>query len=474
MTNKEKLLEQIKTVENLDDIKTVGAFKQIHGVAFNGLEFDFEFLDKVKEAYKERGVTDFPNKFEEYIQEFYATEEEEQKAVAEWFHNFSEQKKKKKTQTTTKNGVIVPADPPASLNPITASELDKKEIKPIEWLVDYLLPFGLLLLSAPPKNFKSYMALQLCVAICSGGSFLGFKCSKRACLYLDLESTERRPKNRLNQMLGKDTPKPSNLYIATGNREVKRIGSGFETQIKQQLEEHPDIKLIIVDVYQLIALPKKGGANSYEQEYESLKALKKIVDTYNIGIMLITHNRKMKDGSDVFNEVSGSVAMTGSMDATWIIKKDRSSKEATLYITGRDLEQRELKIKFNTDNYQWEYIGTAEDIELQRRMRAYNESPILETIKKLLSINNGRWEGSASDLRKWSQLSNCRKIEESSEKIGKFINNNKEFLLWYDNIKVVDGVHRKRIFTTVPAVQTDTTVPAVQTVQGNRQQELDI
>ena len=119
-------------------------------------------------------------------------------------------------------------------------------------------------------------------------------------------------------------------------------------------------------------------------------------------------------------------------------------------------------------------MGTVDDIELQRRMQAYNESPILETIKKLLSINNGRWEGSASDLRKWSQLSNCRKIEESSEKIGKFINNNKEFLLWYDNIKVVDGVHRKRIFTTVPTVQTDTTVPTVQTVQGNRQQELDI
>ena len=126
MTNKEKLLEQIKTVENLDDIKTVGAFKQIHGVAFNGLEFDFEFLDKVKEAYKTRGIADFSDKFEEYMQEFYATEEEEQKAVAEWFHNFSEQKKKKKTQTTTKNGVIVPAEPPASLNPITASELDKK------------------------------------------------------------------------------------------------------------------------------------------------------------------------------------------------------------------------------------------------------------------------------------------------------------------------------------------------------------
>lgn len=101
MSNKEKLLEQIKTVENLEDILTVGAFKQIHGVAFNGLEFDFEFLDKVKEAYKERGVTDFPNKFEEYIQEFYAAEEEEQKAVSDWFHGYNKPKKKPKTVIET-------------------------------------------------------------------------------------------------------------------------------------------------------------------------------------------------------------------------------------------------------------------------------------------------------------------------------------------------------------------------------------
>lgn len=468
MTNKEKLLEQIKTVKNLDDIKTVGAFKQIHGVAFNGLEFDFEFLDKVKEAYKERGVTDFPNKFEEYIQEFYAAEEEEQKAVAEWFHNFSEQKKKKKTQTTTKNGVIVPADPPASLNPITASELDKKDIKPIEWLVDYLLPFGLLLLSAPPKNFKSYMALQLCVAICSGGSFLGFKCSKRACLYLDLESTERRPKNRLNQILGKDTPKPDNLYIVTGDKEVRRISLGFETQIKQLLEEHPDIKLIIVDVYQLIALPKKGVANAYEQEYASLNILKKLVADYNIGIMLITHNRKMKDGSDVFNNVSGSTAMTGGMDSTWIIERDRNSKEATLHITGRDLGEKNLKIKFNTDNYQWEYMGTVDDVEQQRQLESYNKSPILKTIKKLLEVNDGRWEGSATDLKNINHF-----IDDSVEKIGKFINNNEHFLLLYDNIKVKSRrTNRNKLYTFTYTTSTTNITDITNTT--NTQQELNI
>lgn len=414
MTNKDKLLQQIIEVDN-ETLLNVGAFKQIHGAAFNGQELDFDFLDKVSNAYKQKGIEDFDQQFNQYLDNFEHKESETTRNAAKGVVSKSE-----KIRATTKNGEIVPTNPPANLNPITASELDKKNIKPIEWLVNEILPFGLLLLSAPPKNFKSYMALQLCTTICLGGRFLDFDCNKHACLYLDLESTERRPKNRLNQILGKDTPKPDNLYIVTGEREVKRIGDGFETQIKQQLEEHPDIKLVIVDVYQLIALPKKGNQNAYDKDYESLRALKKIVDTYNIGIMLIHHNRKMKDGGDVFNEVSGSIAMTGSMDATWIIQKDRRSKEATLNITGRDLEQRELKIKFNTDTYKWEYMGTAEDIEFQRLQFEYEQSPITETVKKLLHQNNGYWEGAADDIKKASKYLSWE-IDDAPQKIGKLV-----------------------------------------------------
>lgn len=475
MSNKEKLLEQIadSSIE-IETLLNVGAFNQIHGVAFNGSEFDYNFLEQVAKAYKSRNITNFPELFNNYMQEFNAKEKEQAKGISKWLDN----KISKKTRTTTRNGVIVPSVPPANLNPITASELDKKDIKPIEWLVNKILPIGLLLLSAPPKNFKSYMALQLCTSICLGGKFLDFDCNKHACLYLDLESTERRPKSRLNQILGKDTPKPDNLYIVTGEREVKRIGDGFEVQIKQQLEEHPDIKLVIVDVYQLIALPKKGNQNAYDKDYESLRALKKIVDTHNIGIMLIHHNRKMRDGSDVFNEVSGSIAMTGSMDATWIIQKDRRSKEATLNITGRDLVQQELKIKFNTNTYKWEYLGTADDLEQQRRQRAYDESNIRITILKLLKLNNGKWQGSSSDLIKNSRLMNCE-IYEKAEKVGKFINDNKEFLLWFDNVKVENkrtNSKRLYVFTTDTTVITDTTDTTVitDTVQNNIQQELDI
>ena len=112
--------------------------------------------------------------------------------------------------------------------------------------------------------------------------------------------------------------------------------------------------------------------------------------------------------------------MTGSMDATWIIQKDRRSKEATLNITGRDLEQRELKIKFNTDTYKWEYMGTAEDIEFQRLQFEYEQSPITETVKKLLHQNNGYWEGAADDIKKASKYLSWE-IDDAPQKIGKLV-----------------------------------------------------
>lgn len=472
MTNKEKWLQQVKKVD-ANILKKTECFKLIYGIAFNGREFDNDFLREVDKEYKEKGISDFKEQFSNYINETEQKEREVAKNVTKVIDDRLEKNRPRETKTTTQNGVIVQEPKLANLNPITANELDKKDIAPIEWLVNEILPIGLLLLSAPPKNFKSYMALQLCTEICLGGKFLNFNCHKHACLYLDLESTERRPKNRLNQILGKDTPKPDNLYIVTGEREVKRIGNGFETQIKQQLEEHPNIKLIIVDVYQLIALPKKGGQNAYDKDYESLRALKKIVDTYDVGIMLIHHNRKMKDGSDVFNEVSGSIAMTGSMDATWIIQKDRKSKEATLNITGRDLEQRELKINFNTNTYKWEYLGTAEDIEQQRKQQEYEQSPIVKTVKKLLKTHNGQWQGSASDLKKSSELMNGCEIHEKVEQIGKFINGNEHLLLLYDKIKLNSRRTNKckvYIFTDT----TNTTNTADTTNTTNTQQELDI
>lgn len=330
---------------------------------------------------------------------------------------------------TVKDGKIVPGKQIKPLTAVSAAELSKMEIPPIEWIVDKILPVGLSMIGAPSKYYKSYMALGLCIAICNGEKFLNFDTNKHGCLYLDLESTKRRPKSRLRQILGPDGKPPDNLYILTAEDGVERLNEGFQEQIEQQLIEHPDIKLIVVDVFQMIRQPAKRNQTGYDRDYEDFKPLKEIADKHSISMMLIHHTRKMKDPSDVFNELSGSMGVMGALDCAWVItKEDRYSAEGVLNVTGRDMESQKFKIKFNKKSFQWEYIGTEEDVEAQRLQFEYEQSPIVETIKKLVKQGGGHWEGSASDIKEASKYLSWE-IYEDVRKIGNLISRY-EGLLW--------------------------------------------
>lgn len=105
MNDKEKLLEQIKTAD-MNDIETVGAFKQVYELSHNNdLKYDFKFLDKVKEAYACRGV-DFPTMFNDYyLREFRSKEEQE--ALAGWCSGKSTEKPKNE-QKKVSTGERVP------------------------------------------------------------------------------------------------------------------------------------------------------------------------------------------------------------------------------------------------------------------------------------------------------------------------------------------------------------------------------
>ena len=108
--------------------------------------------------------------------------------------------------------------------------------------------------------------------------------------------------------------------------------------------------------------------------------------------------------------------MLGAQDCAWMIsKKDRFDNEATLYITGRDLESRNLKIEFKKDVFRWVYIGTAEDIEDQRFQAEYDQSPIVETIKKLVKTRQRALGGIRTGDQERKQVSGLGDIRRCSE-----------------------------------------------------------
>ena len=306
------------------------------------------------------------------------------------------------------------------LSPISAKELEELDIPPVKWIVKDLLPVGLSILGAPPKYFKSFMALQLCIDVSKGIPFLDFETVKSGTLYFDLESTKRRPKDRLEKINGVFFP--DNLYLITDEDDVKKINEGFEEQLNTILDEHPDIKLVVIDVFQKIRPPQRSYKAVYDRDYDDLAPLKKIADSREICIVLIHHTKKAKE-NDVFDNLSGSTGLTGSMDTTLVItKKDRFSNEGVLNVTGRESDSKRLKIEFDKDSFQWISHGDMDIFEMYQKEQAYLSNPVVLTIKAIVETLKDKlpWEGSASDIKEISRFFDIG-IDDDARSIGKTI-----------------------------------------------------
>lgn len=324
-----------------------------------------------------------------------------------------------------------------SIKAPSAADLMEMDIAPIRWAVNKLLPCGIGFLSAPPKYFKSFLALQVCIAICNGEKLFGQDTSKMGCLYFDLESTERRPRDRIKLMAGDRIPQ--GLYFITANMlpaingNPISLANGFTNILSDQLQQHPDIGFVVIDVFQKIRTKQGKGQSDYAYDYQDIQILQKLAAEKNISILLVHHSRKMKDSADAFNNMSGSTAILGASDYSWVIDKDkRTDDTATLHITGRDIESQELSIQFDSKHFCWNSLGTAEEVQAKKEMDDYEQSPVIATIRKLMQ-DTDRWTGTATDIihsGSYFQTNIYDKPQQVSATIHRFI----------DLLMVVDGI----------------------------------
>ena len=169
-----------------------------------------------------------------------------------------------------------------------------------------------------------------------------------------------------------------------------------------QLSIYPDIRLVIIDVYQKIRAPSKKGISFYEKDYGDGEALQKFALEHNICILLLHHNSKKAYGDDPYNQMSGSTGLLESVDTAMVITKGKRFENTTkLSITGREIRPEELVMEFDDTSFRWKLQGTALEVERIKQMQEYKESPIIATIKKLVEQSDAdpkEWRGSASDL----------------------------------------------------------------------------
>ena len=305
----------------------------------------------------------------------------------------------------------------------------KADLPPIINLVEGMLTKGLGGLSAKSKLGKSWLALQLAVDLACGSDFLGFPTQKCSVLYIDLENTPSLTQDRLRQILdGRDAPK--NLYFA---HDYNLMGEGFEEDLTGFLKSHPDVKFVVIDVFQKVKRGKQQNQTDYEADYEILTVLKSIADKYDGCIMPIYHDRKFVDPTDPFSNLLGSTAIVGVSDFVWVLfKEHREDKEATLAVTGRTIQDASFKLK--REGVKWVNLGNAAAVEETRRRQEYARDPVVNTIKKLLSQNNGKWKGRVKEIIESSQYFKGCRIYGSAQKVGQIIRKRIVDLQEYDQI----------------------------------------
>ncbi|MEM2932470.1 MAG: AAA family ATPase [Nitrososphaerota archaeon] len=254
---------------------------------------------------------------------------------------------------------------PSRPQPKRAAELMAKEIPPITWVIQGLLPQGLSILAGKPKLGKSWLALHLGLAVAYGGKALGsIDVPEAEILYLCLEDTERRLKERICKLTSRETV-PSNFYYCT---EWAPLLEGAYLLI-DWLVEHPACKLVVIDTLAKIRPISHPGVNAYQADYTALSQLKLVADEFNAAILAVHHTRKMP-ASDILDTISGSTGITGCADTILILNKEgRVQADAILSVTGRDVEDQELALEFSPETGLWRLVGSAQEYRLSQERK---------------------------------------------------------------------------------------------------------
>ena len=268
---------------------------------------------------------------------------------------------------------------------ITAEELLSTPLPPVKWIVPGLLPAGLALFAGPSKAGKSWLTLWLCLQVAQGKPVWGREIEPRTVLYLSLEDTLNRLQDRLFRLVGsEDTPEKLILHT-----ECQSIGQGLEEQITSFLYNHSDTGLVVIDTLQKVRSCDQSGS-MYASDYKDVSALKSLADKYGICILLIHHLRKQA-ASDPFDQISGSNGLMGAADTTWVMQRKRTSKNADIILTGRDLDRRTLYL--HEENCIW--LLDEEETAEEQRLKA-----VPEYLWKVAEYGEqaGKWQGTATEL----------------------------------------------------------------------------
>lgn len=296
-----------------------------------------------------------------------------------------------------------------SIKVYSASEILSMELPEPSYLVEDLLPEGVTILAGRPKSGKSWTALNIAVAVATGGKALGkLQAKKGKVLYLALEDNTRRIQERLDIVL------QGEQHIE-GLDVILEIPRDYWLDFLRTLEGY---SLIILDT---LARVKKSSKNQniYEADYEAITPIKHLSDQKGVSFLIVHHTKK-KDEEDPLYMVSGSTGLTGAADTILVLNKSNKS----LYIVGRDIEEKNYSIKFDENIMSWIVEGDYEEVKRSNERKEI--LAVLEEIgaemnaKQIAEITGKNYNTTRNLLRKMAEAGELERVGRGLYKLPSF------------------------------------------------------
>lgn len=251
----------------------------------------------------------------------------------------------------------------------TDAAIEAAELGETRWAIQGIVPEGACLLAGAPKLGKSWLALNLALAIAHGGVALGkIQVEQGNVLYLALEDGPRRLQKRLRKLMQASGSQPTGrIYFAT---RWARCRDGGLAALKDQMQKLRP-RLVIIDTLARIQDARHGTDNAYVSDYQVISPLQELALEMGIAILFITHVRKGGSAleSDPLEEVSGSMGLTGAADVVLVLKRKRSETDGKLFVTGRDIEEATINLHWDPRYCLWQWTEEVPHSDLNADQR---------------------------------------------------------------------------------------------------------
>ena len=207
-----------------------------------------------------------------------------------------------------------------SLTVVNALDIYTKDLPPTKWYVGDILHEGACLLSGDPKAGKSFLALEIVIAVAGTSATVCGSLPVHVhgrVLYLALDDrSEKRIHKRLHQ-LTQDEEALRNIDIVCAGP-VPSLAEGLD-QLLDELLAATQYELVVLDTLGAVS-DTKNSKNVYQAEYQEAIKLQRLAQTHNICLLIIHHTNKRELGDSIAKS-SGSNGRTGGVDSVLLLTR---------------------------------------------------------------------------------------------------------------------------------------------------------